>query len=186
MKKIILTFFVLTTQILCAGCSGRQVDPTSSENQPVEFHPIQIIGQTAADGTIYRSKTDVNPDLAPDDPYPVSHTLYDNSITFCDEVAVIMHDTIKIYDPASQEITVSCETDPGEAAYAYVYYSESPSEFLFQRITRKEILQNGDTVIRLSGIPLQSEMDNEEFLRLIKTVNAYGNAQGTPFTADGE
>lgn len=108
----------------------------------------------------------------------VGHTLFDNTITFHTSVAVIMKNYMKKYDPAKKELTLRSDVGIGDEKYAYVYYTDNFSEFLFQRITGKTRNSDGTTTITLSGIPLKEEMEKEDFNRLIDDYNAYGDTTG--------
>lgn len=90
-----------------------------------------------------------------------------------------MHDQIVKYDPAGRKITITNQTSLDSCKYAYVYYSESPSLFLFQRVTKISVDSKGYTTLTLSGVPLQSEMEKKEFLSLIDNVNEYGEETGS-------
>ena len=90
-----------------------------------------------------------------------------------------MHDQIQSYRPSSRKVTITNQATLGDCKYAYVYYSESPSLFLFQRITKIATDSKGYTTITLSGTPLQSEMDKKDFLNLIVDVNEYGDNAGS-------
>lgn len=179
MKSKII-YLLLFSALVCGGCSPALKDQSSVDTQEQITPDVQVVGETSiGSGTTYVIETEIQSELGPNDPYPIGHTLYDNSITFCDDVAVIMHDVIESYDPSSREVTISREADIGDCIYAYVYYSESPSDYFFQRITKKAVTEDGTTIITLSGVPLQSEMDNESFLQLIESIDAYGDTEGS-------
>lgn len=178
-KKLFLLVLLSSIVVSAAGC-GRGTNNADTgteketgfeilENRPVATTEVgEIVEETEIDST-----------LGPNDPYPIGHTLYDNSITFSDDVAVIMHDQIQSYRPSSRKVTITNQATLGDCKYAYVYYSESPSLFLFQRITKIATDSKGYTTITLSGTPLQSEMDKKDFLNLIVDVNEYGDNAGS-------
>lgn len=172
-------FMVLITTAVCAsffGCSVSKNETTEGKSNEIEYLDNRPVSTESAE-VVY--ETEIDSDLGPNDPYPIGHTLYDNSITFSDDVAVILHDQISSYDPGSRKVTVSNKATLGDCKYAYVYYSESPSLFLFQRITRVSVDSKGYTTLTLSGVPLQSEMNKEDFLNLIVDVNEYGEKAGS-------
>lgn len=173
-------YSMLVVSALCAslisGCSSVNKKTSEASSQlgidVIEQRSVSTEGEEVF-------STEINSDLGPNDPYPIGHTLYDNSITFTDDVAVVLHDQIVRYEPGKRKITITNQATLDQCKYAYVYYSESPSLFLFQRVTKISEDSNGYTTITLSGIPLQSEMDNKEFLSLIAGVNEYGEETGS-------
>lgn len=178
MKKKVYYMLIIST--LCAsfisGCSFVKADSSAESSQS----GIDIIEQRSVSTEseeVY--STEINSDLGPNDPYPIGHSLYDNSITFADDVAVVLHDQIVKYEPGKRKVTITNQATLDSCKYAYVYYSESPSLFLFQRVTKIFVDSDGYTTITLSGVPLQSEMDNKEFLSLIKSVDEYGEESGS-------
>lgn len=173
---------IIAMSLLCTtligGCSLTTKKDDSSESS--SFSGIDVIDQRSVSTEaeeVYA--TEIDSDLGPNDPYPIGHTLYDNSITFTNDVAVIMHDQIVKYDPAGRKITITNQASLDSCKYAYVYYSESPSLFLFQRVTKISVDSKGYTTLTLSGVPLQSEMEKKEFLSLIDNVNEYGEKTGS-------
>lgn len=180
-QKLLLTLFLLTSSLgLFAGCKQNNPKESTQISSDTAKNPVEIVG-TISSSDINENimeESEIDSELGADEPYPIGHTLYDNSITFVNDVAVIMYDELEAYDPGSRQITVTSEADIGNCQYAYVYYSPSPSEFLFQRIIKTEKTDDGKTILTLSGIPLQSEMNREEFVGLIYGFKAYGNESG--------
>lgn len=166
--------FLAATMISLTGCSlsgNDQPKPDTTSEQKLKIYKVDNIPSSVEPEKETVSK------LGPDDPYPVSHTLYDRSLTFTDEVAVINYYEVDAYDPDGNEVTVSSDVDLTGCKYAFVYYTDY-HDFLFQKVVKSSKTDTGETVLILSGIPLEQEMDKKDFLGLIVDADLYGNRKG--------